>query len=165
MAARVSIRVRPANRQDVPAIADLLHHVGWFAHINREPQLATEARITSQLAMNNDYGDHTVLIAELVTARGASHLAAYLNVHWLTNLIKGADGYISELFVREEDRGKGTGNALLDAVRREASKRGCTRLLLFNLKQRESYQRGFYVKQGFEERTDGAFFTQTLIES
>src|SRR5262245_13608379 len=79
MAARESIRVRPANRHDVPDIADLLHSMGWFAHINREPQLETEARITSQLALNNEYGDHTVLIAELVNARGASHLAAYLN--------------------------------------------------------------------------------------
>jgi GNAT superfamily N-acetyltransferase len=139
--------------------------MGWFAHINREPQLETEARITSQLAMNNEYGDHTVLVAELVNARGASHRAGYLNVHWLTNLMKGADGYISELFVREEDRGKGIGSALLDAVRREASKRGCTRLMLFNLKQRESYQRGFYLTQGFEERTDGAFFTQMLIDN
>ncbi len=165
MAARESIRVRPADRQDVPAIADLLRGMGWFAHINRESPLETQARITSQLAINHEYGDHTVLVAELVSARGASHLAGYVNVHWLTNLMKGADGYISELFVREEDRGKGIGSALLEAVRREASKRGSTRLMLFNLKRRESYQRGFYLKQGFEERTDGAFFTQTLAES
>lgn len=164
MVARESIRVRPADRQDVPDIAALLRDMGWFAHLNREPHLETEARITSQLAMNHEYGDHSVLIAELVTARGASHLAGYVNVHWLTNLLRGADGYISELFVREEDRGKGIGSALLDAVRHEASKRGCTRLALFNLKQRESYQRSFYTKQGFEERTDGAFFTQTLID-
>lgn len=165
MAKRESIHVRPADRQDVPAIADLLRSMGWFAHINRESPLETQARITSQLVLNSDYGDHTTLIAELVNARGVGHLAGYINVHWLTNLLKGADGYISELFVREEDRGKGAGSALLEAVRLEASKRGCSRLMLFNLKQRESYQRGFYVKQGFQEREDGAFFTQTLIEN
>jgi GNAT superfamily N-acetyltransferase len=164
MAERETIRVRPADRQDVTAIADLLRGMGFFERINREPPLETQARITSQLAMNNDYGDHTVLVAELANARGQSHLAGYINVHWLTNLLKGADGYISELFVREADRSNGVGSALLGAVRREASKRGCNRLLLFNLKPRESYQRGFYQKQGFEERSDGAFFTQTLSD-
>jgi hypothetical protein len=51
----------------------------------------------------------------------------------------GAEGYVSELFVREPAR-------------------GCTRLSLINLRQRESYRRQFYVKAGWQERGTAANF-------
>jgi GNAT superfamily N-acetyltransferase len=100
---------------------------------------------------------HTVLVAD----RAPHGVVGDATVHWFPNLMKGGDGYISELFLHPESRGLGVG-ALLAAIAREASARGITRLMLFNRRERESYARGFYQKHGWDERNDVAFFTYTL---
>jgi hypothetical protein len=51
---------------------------------------------------------------------------------------------------------------LLDAIESEARARGCTRLSLINLRQRESYRRQFYVKAGWQERGTAANFIYAL---
>jgi hypothetical protein len=47
-------------------------------------------------------------------------------------------------------------------VKEEAKSRGCSRLSLLNMRDRESYQRAFYAKDGWEERTDAANFVFDL---
>ena len=54
--------------------------------------------------------------------------------------------------------GRGVGTALVDAVTCLGIKIGCLRLTLFNRKERESYRRGFYPKQGWVERDAAALF-------
>jgi GNAT superfamily N-acetyltransferase len=76
--------------------------------------------------------------------------------------MRGIDGYISELFVHPDETGKGTGSRLLETVRTYAVQRGCSRMLLMNRRIRESYQRGFYTKHGWEELSDGAFFSLSM---
>jgi GNAT superfamily N-acetyltransferase len=76
--------------------------------------------------------------------------------------VAGPEGYVSELFVREPARGQGVGGQLLDAIESEARARGCTRLSLINLRQRESYRRQFYVKAGWQERGTAANFIYAL---
>jgi len=74
-------------------------------------------------------------------------------VHWLSYLfLPGPEGYVSELFLRPSARGQGLGASLLETVKAEAQERGAYRLSLLNNKSRESYERGFYTKQGWEER-------------
>jgi hypothetical protein len=51
---------------------------------------------------------------------------------------------------------------LLNAIETEARALGCPRLSLVNLRNRESYQRQFYVKAGWQERTEAANFTCML---
>ena len=63
---------------------------------------------------------------------------------------------------RPEARGNGAGTALLEAAKRLGTERGCLRLTLFNRKERESYQRGFYPKHGWVERDDAALFMYFL---
>lgn len=155
MLTTAGIIIRRACAEDAPAIAALLRDTGWFAHINNEPPAATEARVTEQLARDTADDSHTVLVA--VNDHG--EIAGYVAAHWLPSLLKGADGYISELFLRETARGRGIGSALLEAIKAEATKRGANRLMLFNLKIRESYQRGFYQKAGWHERDDIGYFT------
>jgi GNAT superfamily N-acetyltransferase len=67
-------------------------------------------------------------------------------------VIWGHSGYINELFIRSDASGKGLGTALLDAIKTEARERQCGRLTLVNLKNRESYRRGFYASSGWEEK-------------
>jgi hypothetical protein len=47
-------------------------------------------------------------------------------------------------------------------AKEEAKKRRCSRLSLLNLRNRESYQRGFYKKQGWTEREHVANFVFPL---
>ena len=52
--------------------------------------------------------------------------------------------------------GQGVGRELLRVIESEARARGCQRLSLTNLRDRESYQRQFYVKAGWRERAEAA---------
>jgi len=152
---RPSCNIRPATSADVPAIAAILRGLGWFAHVNDEPPAGTETRIAEHLRMCLADDSHSVLIAE--GAKGA--VLGYVAVHWLPYLmLPGPEGYISELFVAESAGGAGLGTKLLEAVKDMAVGRGCSRLMLVNRKTRESYARGFYRKQGWEEREEFANF-------
>jgi GNAT superfamily N-acetyltransferase len=64
--------------------------------------------------------------------------------------------------VRAAHRGQGVGGRILEAIKAEAQRRGCSRLMLLNLRIRESYQRQFYAKQGWEERSEAANFILPL---
>jgi GNAT superfamily N-acetyltransferase len=77
-------------------------------------------------------------------------------------MLAGPEGYVSDLFVTESTRGAGIGTGLLAAVEDMAVSRGCSRLMLVNRKTRESYQRGFYRKLGWEEREEFANFVRHL---
>jgi GNAT superfamily N-acetyltransferase len=152
--------VRPAQPDDAAGIAAVLRDVGWFEHISDEPEGETVARVSEQLARCAADAGHTVLVVESPEGR----ILGYAAVHWFPNLMKGGDGYISELFLREAARGQGIGGQLLTAIEREAQRRGINRLMLFNRKERASYQRGFYPKHGYVQRDDVAFFTRDLPE-
>jgi GNAT superfamily N-acetyltransferase len=148
-------RIRKAEATDVPAIADLLKSLGLFAHINNEPLTITQNRVLKHLTLCNADDSHLILVAQ--TPDG--EIAGYCAVHWLPYLIlTGPEGYVSELFIRDKFRGQGIGSQLLEIVKTEARNRGCSRLMLLNMRTRESYQRQFYAKQGWEERPDAANF-------
>jgi len=87
----------------------------------------------------------------------------YILVHWIPfPLIKGHEGYISDLVVEEKHRGRGLGSDLMSAVEAEARQRRCCRLMLNNPKKAESYKRAFYKKRGFEEREHFSNFVKML---
>ncbi len=146
--------IRLARVEDAAGIAAVLRDVGWFEHINDEPPTATLSRVAEQLALCHADDSHGVYVAD----DPAGQIVGYVAVHWFPNLMKGGDGYVSELFLREAARGLGIGRKLLAAVAEEGTRRGATRLMLFNRKIRESYRRGFYPKAGWCERDDVAFF-------
>ena len=154
-----TITVRNALPEDAAAIDTILRSLGWFDHLDEIPPAESQARIARQIAEKCPPGaDNTLLVAE--TAAGGVN--GYLFVHWLPNLIFGDEGYVSELFVLPESRGHGIGTALLEEARRIGIARGCARLALFNRRERESYQRGFYPRHGWVERTDAALFMYYL---
>jgi GNAT superfamily N-acetyltransferase len=151
--------IRPAIYADVPALAGLLRNFGYFPRLENEPLERTREMVTAQLERAIAGDAHTVLVA----ADQNEHLLGYAAVHWLPYLfLPGPEGYVSEIFVHKDLRGQGAGRALLDAVIAEARSRGCCRLQLINVRNRESYARGFYAKNGWEERPDAASFTLYL---
>jgi len=156
---RLNWDIRPATLRDVPAIAAILRGLGWLALMNNEPATDTEERITHHLRMCLADESHTVLVGE--SAEDA--ILGYVAVHWLPYLIlAGPEGYVSELFVSDSARGIGIGTRLLGAVEDMAISRGCSRLMLVNRKTRESYERGFYRRLGWEEREEFANFVLHL---
>lgn len=159
MSKDAEVSIHTATVADVKAIAVILRELGWFAHLSGESPAATEARIAQHLELCDADESHTVLVAE----NQNGEVIGYVAVHWLPYLIlAGPEGYVSELFVNESERGKGVGRNLLEAVKEQAMERGCTRLMLVNGRNRPSYERGFYRKLGWEERPEVANFVLPL---
>jgi GNAT superfamily N-acetyltransferase len=155
------MHVRPATSADVAAIAEILWEVGWFPYMDKEAPEATEVRIAKHLKLCDADDSHTVLVGEGL----GGEILGYAVVHWLPYLmLPEPEGYLSEVFVREGERGRGVGRRLLEEVKAQAMARGCWRLMLINGRHRESYERGFYRKLGWEERPHIANFVLILSD-
>jgi len=154
----MEIQIRTATHADAAGITSIIREMGWFASVNAETETETVARIASVLEKAETPSNYVTYVAE--TAEG---IVGFTALHVLPYLIHtGNDGYLSELFVRESARGQGVGTALLQTVQEEARRRGCFRLRLINVKTRDSYQRGFYAKNGWEEWPDAATFVYRI---
>lgn len=154
-----NIIIREAKQEDAIAIAAILHALSWIERLQTETSAATEQHVTHMLEVAARDDCNTILVAE----RSSEAVVGYLAVHWFPNIMRGLDGYVSELFVHPNETGQGAGSNLLKTAHIYAVERGCTRLLLMNRRIRESYQRGFYAKQGWEELYDGAFFSLDIV--
>lgn len=154
----MDIHIRTATQADAAGITSIIREMGWFASVNAETETETIARIASVLEKAENSQNYVAFVAE--TAEG---IVGFTALHVLPYLIHtGNDGYLSELFIRESARGQGVGTALLQTVQEEARRRGCFRLRLINVKTRDSYQRGFYAKNGWEEWPDAATFVYRI---
>jgi GNAT superfamily N-acetyltransferase len=154
-----TVKIRRAMREDVPAIADILRGLQIFARINEEPPAVTEQQIGHHFELCAASNSHSIYVAEVPDGK----IAGYAVAHWLPYLLlTGPEGYVSELFVRNSEQGRGIGTLLLDAIKEEGEKRGCSRLSLLNMRNRESYQRGYYKKVGWQEREHAANFILSL---
>jgi GNAT superfamily N-acetyltransferase len=156
----MNVIVRKARLGDARGIAAILRGLEWITRFDAEPIEATAQRVAHHLELCHADDSHTVYVAESEDGE----IAGYAAVHWLPYLLLlGPEGYVSELFIREANRGQGIGTRLLETVKKEAEARGCARLMLLNMHERESYRRGFYKKQGWEERPDAANFVYPLL--
>lgn len=149
--------IRMATVADAPALAKLLASLDF----NRLHGLSIE-QITAQL--------QDVLHSAVPHQRYTLYVAAneheilgYCAVHWCSYLFMlGDEGFVSELFVADHARGMKIGTHLLDHVVAEATQRGAKRLSLINMRDRDSYLRGFYAKHGWQERPEAANFIYPL---
>jgi GNAT superfamily N-acetyltransferase len=149
------IQIRKLTGQDAPQIAELLRDIGWFETFNAESLTAASRRVRSRIEQCLADNSHSAFAAQSPDGK----IVGYGSVHWLPYLfLQGPEGYVSELFVRQSARGQGIGRELLKTIETEANARGCVRLSLINLRNRESYLRQFYVKAGWEERPEAANF-------
>jgi len=155
----MEIEICKAEQSDVAGIAEIVRELGWFADITAETPADTQTNITNELRLCQADDSHSLFVA-----RAADEgVLGYVAVHWVPYLLhRGPDGYISELFIRESARGRGIGARLLETVEAEATRRGCRRLMLLNMRQRESYKRSFYSKHGWEERPQAATFMKKI---
>jgi GNAT superfamily N-acetyltransferase len=153
------LRIRKATAQDAEQLTSLLKDIGWFDALTSDSVEASTQRVRSQLQRCLADASHSMFVAEA----DQGEIKGYVSVHWLPYLfMRGPEGYVSELFVGGSARGAGIGRQLLELVEHEARQRGCQRLSLINLRNRESYRRQFYTKAGWRERSEAANFIRTL---
>jgi GNAT superfamily N-acetyltransferase len=151
----MTVQIRQVSANDAPQLAELLREIGWFESFKNESFEAVSRQVRLHIEQCLADNSHSIFVAEQRDGK----IVGYVSVHWLPYLfMKGPEGYISELFVRESGRGQGVGGELLRKIETEARARGCARLSLINLRNRESYMRQFYVKAGWEERSEAANF-------
>jgi GNAT superfamily N-acetyltransferase len=149
------MRLRKAKIDDAEQLALLIKEIGWFETFKSESVADSTRQLRTQLERCLIDDSHFVYVAQ----SDEGTIIGYISVHWLPYLfMRGPEGYISELFIRDTARGQGVGRQLLQAVEAEARSRDCSRLSLMNLRSRESYQRQFYVKAGWVERSEAANF-------
>lgn len=155
----MEIPIRRAIIDDAQQLAKLLQEIGWFEAFRGRDLKDSVAKVESRLRECLADSSHSVYVAE----QPGGEIAGYASVHWLPYLfMAGPEGYVSELFLRDAARGQGLGRRLLDIIVAEARARGCSRLSLLNLRSRESYQRQFYIKAGWLERSEAANFVYTI---
>lgn len=148
----MTVQIRAADPVDSVAIAEILHAQMAFAHLLDEPPDQTAGRIRQRLFSSIPSHDQVLVALE------GDRVVGYGAVRWMPNLIlRGPDGYLSELFLHPAVCGHGIGTSLLDAFRAEAKKRQADRLWCINFRDRDSYRRGFYRKSGWTERDIAVF--------
>ena len=149
-----NVSIRPTKLKDAKSIEKILRELKWFDHITAKSSKATISKIEEHLRFCQKDSCHKIFIAEK-----ADEIIGYIAIHWLFYaFLTGPEGYISELFVCENERGNGIGSLLIKEVIKHAKRKGCSRLMLANNRNRLSYEKGFYKKNGFLEREHIANF-------
>ena len=155
----MDIMVRKATKNDVEGITTILRELQWFEVIDAESFNETRARVLESIIRSQLTNCRTVYVAEGDDGR----VMGYAHIHWLPYFyLKGMEGFISELFILEADRGHGVGTLLLESIKVDAVERGCCRLRLINMAKKESYHREFYKRLGWEERPGDFSFEYKL---
>ena len=142
-------KIRKANTSDSEPIAVILRELGWFDQILSDPLSDSAERVRLNIQMCLADQSHSIYVAE----NENGEVLGYVTAHWLPYLfLPGPEGFITELFVRASARGQKIGTGLLEVVKAEARERDCFRLSTLNRRNRESYQRLFLEKNGWETR-------------
>ncbi len=151
----MTLNIRLANIADALQIAEVRANIDDYDHWKALGVNAMELQARASLA--RVHSERLTFVGEL-----DGRVVGYAAVYWLHPAFSGPEGYLSELFIRSDASGNGVGTALLERVKSEAMARGCLRLTLVNLKDRESYRRGFYASRGWDEMTNTVRFAIDL---
>lgn len=118
--AATEIRIDPATPADVPMIRELIRELAAFERLLDEAQ-ATDAQLHDGL-----FGPRPS--AEVVIARLRGEVAGFaLFFHNFSTFLGKPGLYLEDLYVRQQYRGQGCGEALLKHLAQLALQRGCGR--------------------------------------
>lgn len=150
---KTKVKIRPLRAGDIEAVMQLHRELGWNPAFK-----ADGSTLRGRLTALFDEENALLLVAEL-----QGKVLGYVHGEIVTYLLfAGREMLVSELFVRQSERGKGVGSALMSAIEAEAVMRKCFRVTVLNSRERESYKRGFYPSLGYEERSQTATFTKRV---
>jgi N-acetylglutamate synthase-like GNAT family acetyltransferase len=143
--------IRAAVPSDTTPLLALLHELGYT-----ELDADVYAR-TFELVLAHP--EIRVLVAEDESARVVGLLALS---HRPQLRLAGTLVTIDELVVAQGARGRGVGRTLIERAKAIAAELGAKRVELLTNRTRESYSRGFYVKNGFVEASSAVMRLKSL---
>ena len=151
------IKIRLGIESDAAAIAAILESTDW-PHPYFDDAASRRKAVREQLAVLLQQSPACLLVAE-----ADDQVVGYLLWHFMPSLFLPApEAHVSDLFVLASHRGRKIGGSLLGKAMEQARRKGCCRLMLYTRRARQSYQRGFYKKQGWLEREGIANFVYDL---
>ena len=156
------LKVRKAVVEDAYSMAGILQEIGWSERRNlmTQQEVADPIKSLIECAIQDPEG-HTIYVA----VDEQDHVVGFTNVHWVPFIMLGSfEGYVSDVFVRPSASGRGAGRLLINSVIKEGKGRDAYRLMVTNGKDKPSYKRGFYEKQGWTERPKVANFVYYFKE-
>jgi GNAT superfamily N-acetyltransferase len=117
----VTITIRPAERQDVPLVADLIRQLAKFEKLEHEVVLTDDLLVAGLFGVR-PYAE--AVIAE----EDGKPIGFALFFHTFSTFLARPGIYLEDLFVLPDQRGRGVGRALLGHLAHLAVERGCGRL-------------------------------------
>jgi len=117
----VTLAIRPAERADVPVIAELIRGLARFEKMEDEVTM-TEDRLAASLFGERRYAE------TLIADQDGEPVGFALFFHNFSTFLAQPGIYLEDLFVLPDHRGGGIGRALLRELARLAVERGCGRL-------------------------------------
>ena len=117
----MTVRLRPANKVDVPVIAELIRGLA------RYEKLEDQVEMTEELLAAGLFGERPYAEVVLAEEDGAA-VGFALFFHNFSTFLGRPGIYLEDLFVLPEHRGLGIGRMLLAHLARLAVERGCGRL-------------------------------------
>jgi len=149
----MTVSIRPATRNDVPVIAELIRGLARFEKLEHEVVM-TEDLLATALFGERQYAE--VLLAE---DEGLA-VGFALFFHNFSTFLGRPGIYLEDLFVMPEHRSKGIGRLLLASLARLAVERGCGRLEWAVLDwNREAIR--FYERLGARPNSDWTIYRLT----
>jgi GNAT superfamily N-acetyltransferase len=119
--ARAALSIRRGTRRDVPTIVALIRGLAEYE------RLVHEVEITSAQARRHGFGPRPYF-ETLICRRGRRPVGLALYFFTYSTFLGRPSLYLEDLFVLPEERGRGTGRALLRALGKIALARGCGRM-------------------------------------
>ena len=119
--ARAALSIRRGTRRDAPTIVALIRGLAEYE------RLVHEVEITPAQARRHGFGRRPYF-ETLICRRGRRPVGFALYFFTYSTFLGRPSLYLEDLFVLPEERGRGTGRALLRALGKIALARGCGRM-------------------------------------
>ena len=115
------IELRRARQEDIPSILELVNALAIF---EKAPE---EVTATAQDYIENGFSDNPIFFSYL--AYDGDQLAGFALWYFRFSTWKGKRFYLEGLYVKDEFRGKGIGQKLIEACIEEAKRTKCTGMM------------------------------------
>jgi len=116
--ARMTIQISPGTARDVPTILALIRGLAEYERLAHTMK-ATPARLRQHGFRRCPY------FQTLICRRGGKPIGIAIYFFMYSTFAARPVLYIEDLYIRPEERGKGSGKALLSELARVALRRGC----------------------------------------